>query len=77
MLCSPGAVFLLDTISPGLGAWLRLGSLNLLNHLGCCFGLSCLHWAICFLDLLGSHGGASQGGGKPLCGSRRAGWACP
>ncbi|POI30612.1 hypothetical protein CIB84_005637 [Bambusicola thoracicus] len=63
MACSPSAVFLLDTASPGRRERLQLCALRLLNHLCCRFGLPRLRWAYRFFDSLGGRGGASRGGG--------------
>ncbi|XP_021263251.1 treslin isoform X2 [Numida meleagris] len=63
MACSPSAVFLLDTASPGRRERLQLCALRLLNHLCCRFGLARLRWAYRFFDSLGGRGGASRGGG--------------
>ncbi|XP_015728536.1 treslin [Coturnix japonica] len=61
--CSPSAVFLLDTASPGRRERLQLCALRLLNQLCCRFGLPRLRWAYRFFDSLGGRGGASRGGG--------------
>ncbi|XP_048812113.1 treslin isoform X2 [Lagopus muta] len=63
MACSPSAVFLLDTASPGQRERLQLCALRILNHLCCRFGLPRLRWAYRFFDSLGGRGGASRGGG--------------
>ncbi|XP_059570576.1 treslin isoform X2 [Alligator mississippiensis] len=55
-------VLLLDTASPAPKQQLQLGSLRILNYLGCKFGLAKVRWGFKFFDSLGSRGRASRVG---------------
>uniref|UniRef100_A0A8D2Q8W0 Treslin n=1 Tax=Varanus komodoensis TaxID=61221 RepID=A0A8D2Q8W0_VARKO len=70
MTCSHNVVFLLDTASSVQKLHLHLGTLRILNYLGCRFGLAKVRWGFKFFDSLGGQGRASRVGSLRELGSR-------
>uniref|UniRef100_A0A8D0H736 Treslin n=1 Tax=Sphenodon punctatus TaxID=8508 RepID=A0A8D0H736_SPHPU len=62
MTTSHNVVFLLDTASLGQKNQLHLGSLRILNHLGCRFVLAKVRWGFKFFDSLDARGRTSRVG---------------
>ncbi|XP_048337818.1 treslin [Sphaerodactylus townsendi] len=70
MTCSHNVVFLLDTAGSVQKAHLHLGTLKILNYLGCRFGLAKVRWGFKFFDSLGVQGRISRVGSFRELGSR-------
>ncbi|XP_054858646.1 treslin [Eublepharis macularius] len=70
MTCSHNVVFLLDTTSSVQKAHLHMGTLKILNYLGCRFGLAKVRWGFKFFDSLGAQGRISRVGRFRELGSR-------
>ncbi|XP_063169975.1 treslin isoform X2 [Candoia aspera] len=70
MACSHNVVFLLDTADSTEMVHLRLGTLRILNYLGCKFGLAKVRWDFKFFDSVGIRGRASRVGSFRELGSR-------
>nr|XP_034986874.1 treslin [Zootoca vivipara] len=70
MTCSYNVVFLLDTASSEPKIHLHLGTLRILNYLGCKFGLAKIRWGFKFFDSLGAQGRTSRVGNFRELGSR-------
>lgn len=68
--CSHNVVFLLDAASSRQKARLHLGTLKVLNYLGCRFGLAKVRWGFKFFDSLGVQGRISRVGSFHELGSR-------
>ncbi|XP_033023524.1 treslin [Lacerta agilis] len=70
MTCSYNVVFLLDTASSLQKIHLHLGTLRILNYLGCKFGLAKIRWGFKFFDSSGAQGRTSRVGNFRELGSR-------
>ncbi|XP_032088384.1 treslin-like [Thamnophis elegans] len=70
MTCSHNVVFLLDTADSAEKDHLHLGTLRILNFLGCKFGLAKVRWDFKFFDSAGIHARASRVGSFRELGSR-------
>ncbi|XP_028563061.2 treslin [Podarcis muralis] len=70
MTCSYNVVFLLDTASSERKIHLHLGTLRILNYLGCKFGLAKIRWGFKFFDSSGARGRTSRVGNFRELGSR-------
>nr|XP_056722091.1 treslin [Euleptes europaea] len=70
MTCSHNVVFLLDTACSVQKAPLHLGTLKILNYLGCRFGLAKVRWGFKFFDSFSVHGRISRVGSFRELGSR-------
>lgn len=70
MTCSHNVVFVLDTASSVSKAPLHLGTLRILNYLGCRFGLAKVRWSFKFFDSLGAQSRTSRVGSFRELGSR-------
>ncbi|XP_026565211.1 treslin [Pseudonaja textilis] len=70
MTCSHNVVFLLDTTDSAEKDHLHLGTLRVLNFLGCKFGLAKVQWDFKFFDSSGIRGWASRVGSFRELGSR-------
>ncbi|KAM6426085.1 treslin [Liasis olivaceus] len=70
MTCSHNVVFLLDTADSAEKVLLHLGTLRILNYLGCKFGLAKVRWDFKFFESTEIRGRASQVGRFRELGSR-------
>ncbi|XP_077174323.1 treslin isoform X2 [Paroedura picta] len=70
MTHSHNVVFLLDVTSSTQKSHLHLGTLKILNYLGCRFGLAKVRWGFKFFDSLGIQGRISRVGSFHELGSR-------